>query len=117
MQCWSGVAPVKKQSGKTKIVSFRWARPVFLHQTFVEYARSSVKYSDWARAFFQERVDKGWSKFRIYRALAFKWIRILWRCWKNNEEYNEAKYLQSLQKRGIKTYAGLAVSPTATPCE
>jgi transposase len=107
IQCWSGVAPVKKQSGKTKVVAFRWARPVFLHQTFVEYARSSVKYSDWARAFFQERVDKGWSKFRIYRALAFKWIRILWRCWMNNQAYNEGQYLKSLQKRGIKTYAQL----------
>ena len=117
MQCWSGVAPVNRQSGKSKVVQFRWARPVFLHQTFVEYARSSVKYSDWARAFFQERLDKGWSKFRIYRALAFKWIRILWRCWKNNEEYDEAKYLQSLQKRGIKTYADLVSAPTATLCE
>ena len=117
MQCWSGVAPVKKQSGKTKVVAFRWARPIFLHQTFVEYARSSVKYSDWAQAFFQERVEKGWSKFRIYRALAFKWIRILWCCWKNNEEYNEAKYLQSLQKRGIKTYAELVHQTTATPSQ
>jgi transposase len=115
MQCWSGVAPVKKQSGKTKVVLFRWARPVFLHQTFVEYARSSIKFSDWARAFFQERVDRGWNKFRIYRALAFKWIRILWRCWKNNEQYDEAKYLQSLQKRGIKTYAGLRSAPAPTP--
>jgi transposase len=117
MQCWSGVAPVKKQSGKSKVVLFRWARPVFLHQTFVEYARSSVKFSDWARAFFQERVDRGWTKFRIYRALAFKWIRILWRCWKNNEQYDERKYLQSLQKRGIKTYADLVSASTATPPE
>ena len=107
MQCWSGVAPVKKQSGKTKIVSFRWARPKFLHQTFVEYARHSVLYSDWAQAFFKERLAKGWGKFRIYRALAFKWIRILWRCWKDNVEYTESKYLASLQKRAIPTYAAL----------
>lgn len=117
MQCWSGVAPVKKQSGKSKSVHFRWARPVFLHQTFVEYARSSVKFSAWARAFYQERFDRGWNSFRIYRALAFKWIRILWRCWKNNEQYNEAKYLQSLQKRGIKTYADLVPAPITAPSE
>jgi len=117
MQCWSGVAPVKKQSGRSKVVAFRWARPVFLHQTFVEYARSSVKYSDWARAFFQERLDKGWGRFRIYRALAFKWIRILWSCWRKNEQYDEAKHLKTLQKRGIKTYAGLVPPPTTTPCE
>ena len=113
MQAWSGVAPVQKQSGKSKVISFRWARPLFLHQTFVEYARSSIKFSAWARAFYQERADKGWNSFRIYRALAFKWVRILWRCWKNNEAYNEAKYIQALQKRGIKTYAHLFVEAPA----
>ena len=107
MECWSGVGPIKQQSGKTKVVQFRWARPKFLHQTFVEYARTSVLFSGWARAFFKEHLDKGWGKFRIYRALAFKWIRILWRCWKDNVEYSEAKYLESLQKRGVKTYAAL----------
>jgi transposase len=107
MECWSGVGPVQKQSGKSKVVLFRWARPKFLHQTFVEFARTSVLFSEWARAFFKERLDKGWGKFRIYRALAFKWIRILWRCWKDNVEYSEAKYLAALQKHGIKTYAAL----------
>ena len=111
MQCWSGVGPVKKQSGKSKVVQFRWARPFFLHQTFVEYARSSVKFSAWAAAFFQERLEKGWTRFRIYRALAFKWIRILWRCWKNNEKYSEQNYLDVLRKRGIKTYAALVAAP------
>jgi transposase len=107
MQCWSGIGPVQKASGKTKVVLFRWARPKFLHQTFVEYARNSVLYCDWAQAFFKERRDKGWGKFRIYRALAFKWIRILWRCWKDNVEYNETNYLESLRKRGVQTYAAL----------
>lgn len=107
MQCWSGVAPVQIQSGKTKVVSWRWARAKFLHQTFVEYARSSVLFCPWAREFCKSRMEKGWSKFRIYRALAFKWIRILWRCWKDNVQYDEAKYLASLQKHGVKTYAGL----------
>jgi len=113
MQCWSGVAPVLKKSGKTEVVLFRWARPIFLHQTFVEYARSSVKYSDWAQAFFNEKVQKGWGRFRIYRALAFKWIRIMWCCWRNNEKYDEAQYLKTLQKRGIKTYSGLSAKATA----
>lgn len=109
MQSWSGIGPVTKRSGKSKVVQFRWARPVFLHQTFVEYARSSVKFSPWAEAFFLERIQRGWSRFRIYRALAFKWIRILWRCWKNNEQYNEETYLKALEKRGVTTYASLIV--------
>jgi len=113
MQRWSGVAPVQEQSGKTKVVKWRWARPKFLHQTFVEYARSSVVFCPWAREFFKAHKDKGWGTFRIYRALAFKWIRILWRCWKNNVEYDDAKYLAGLQKRGIQLYASLYTAPAA----
>lgn len=111
MLCWSGVGPVQIQSGKTKVVNWRWARPKFLHQTFVEYARVSVLFCPWAREFFKSRVEKGWGKFRIYRALAFKWIRLMWRCWKDNLQYDEAKYLAGLQKRGVQTYAALYPEP------
>ena len=109
--CLSGVGPVQIQSGKTKVVNWRWARPKFLHQTFVEYARTSVLFCPWAREFFKSRTEKGWGKFRIYRALAFKWIRILWRCWTDNVQYDELKYLAGLQKRGIQLYASLYAAP------
>jgi hypothetical protein len=33
-------------------------------------------------------------------ALAFKWIRILFRCWKDRVAYDERKYLAVLAKRG-----------------
>ena len=32
-------------------------------------------------------------------ALAFKWIRILHRCWVDRTPYDEARYLMALQKR------------------
>ena len=34
------------------------------------------------------------------RALAFKWIRILYRCWQTRTPYNETVYLNALAKRG-----------------
>jgi hypothetical protein len=34
------------------------------------------------------------------RALAFKWIRILCRCWQDQAPYNEATYLNALKRRG-----------------
>ena len=33
------------------------------------------------------------------RALAFKWIRILYRCWVDRTPYDESRYLNALQKR------------------
>ncbi len=34
------------------------------------------------------------------RALAFKWIRVIYRCWQTRTEYSEVKYLESLRKKG-----------------
>ena len=34
------------------------------------------------------------------RALAFKWIRIAFRCWKDRVPYDDFRYLQSLRQRG-----------------
>ena len=31
-------------------------------------------------------------------ALAFKWMRIIFRCWKDRVPYDEAKYLESLKR-------------------
>ncbi len=44
--------------------------------------------------------DKGTSHPAAMRFLAFKWIRILFRCWKNREAYDEAKYIAALQRKG-----------------
>ena len=32
------------------------------------------------------------------RALAYKWMRIIFRCWKNRVPYDEAKYIESLKR-------------------
>jgi hypothetical protein len=34
------------------------------------------------------------------RALAFKWIRVLHRCWLDRVPYDESRYLMALEKRG-----------------
>jgi hypothetical protein len=34
------------------------------------------------------------------RSLAYKWIRILYRCWQTKTPYNEAVYLKALERKG-----------------
>ena len=34
------------------------------------------------------------------RSLAFKWIRIIYRCWKDHTLYDEARYQKALQRHG-----------------
>jgi hypothetical protein len=44
-------------------------------------------------------IAKGKTHQVTLRALAFKWIRVLWVCWKNRTPYDETRYLQQLLKR------------------
>lgn len=99
VQQLSGIAPVTKQSGKTCVVHRRWAASKFLRQTFHEFAAHSIKHSAWAKAYYDMMRARG-NKFQAaVRALAFKWIRIIFRCWKDRTLYDEGTYLTALLKR------------------
>jgi transposase len=100
VQRYSGIAPVTERSGNTSWVHWRWACPNFVRQTFVEWAEKSVHYSFWAGAYYQQQLSKGASHHTAVRALAFKWIRIVYRCWQSRSPYNESLYLKALQRRG-----------------
>ena len=115
--CLSGVAPVKRQSGQQETVYFRFARPKFLHQSLVEFAKCSIGQCDWARLLYEEQIKQGKRDYAAIRVVAFKWVRILWRCWKDDVAYDEVKYLRSLQKRGVKLYESLYDALDALPAE
>ena len=95
---FSGIAPVLKRSGSATTIHRRYARPLFVHQSFIEYANESIRHSLWARAFYQMHKASNKSHWVIIRALAYKWIRILFRCWQERVTYDEIRYLKSLQK-------------------
>ena len=99
VQKYVGVAPVTERSGNKHWVHWRWACPTFLRQTFVEWAARPIPHSFWARAFYDSHRAKGASHNAAVRALAFKWIRILYRCWVDRTPYDESRYLNALQKR------------------
>ena len=54
-----------------------------------EWALHSIAYSDWAREYYEQQRAKGKRRNTAIRSLAFKWIRILFRCWKTNRQYDE----------------------------
>jgi transposase len=99
VQKYVGVAPVTERSGNKHWVHWRWACPTFLRQTFVEWAAETIPRSFWARAFYESRKANGATHNAAIRALAFKWIRILYRCWVDKTPYDESRYLTALQKR------------------
>jgi len=45
------------------------------------------------------------------RALVYKWIRILYRCWQTRTPYDESVYLHALKHRGSPLIAAMAATP------
>ena len=96
---YSGIAPVMERSGKTKWIHRRLACSQFIKQSFHEFAGQSIIYCNWARAFYDKKRADGKGHHAALRALAYKWIRIIFRCWKDQVPYNEQKYTDSLMRK------------------
>ena len=111
MQAYAGIAPVIERSGKSCWTHWRWNCPKFLRQTFHEFAKSTVIHSAWARAYYEQQKQRGKGHNAAIRSLAFKWIRIIHRCWQTRTPYDEGLYLQALAQRGSPLVALLA-APT-----
>ena len=56
-----------------------------------------------ARTFYDQQRERNKSHHAAVRALSFKWLRILFRCWKDRVPYDETRYALTLQKRASAT--------------
>jgi transposase len=112
----SGIAPVRKASGKSSTIQLRWACPKFLRQSFHEFGAASIRFCPWAQACYEAQRARGKGYHAAVRAVAFKWIRILFACWKQRLPYNPELYLQSLQTRGS-AYAKALAEKDSPACE
>ena len=61
-------------------------------------------------AYYHGQRAKGCSHQAAVRALAYKWIRILYRCWQTCTPYDESVYLHALKRRGSPLIATLAAT-------
>lgn len=105
---YAGIAPVIERSGQKMWVHWRLQCPKFLRQSFVEWSNESIRHSFWAREFYRQKREKGKTHQASVRALAFKWIRIIYKCWMDRKPYDEAKYLLALQRKGSPLLNNLA---------
>lgn len=100
LQRYTGVAPVTKRSGASCHIHRRYLCPKFHRQSFHEYAKESVLCCRWAAAYYLQQRTKGSHHHTAVRALAFKWQRIIWKCWQTRTPYQEQIYEAALRKNG-----------------
>jgi transposase len=99
VQQLSGIAPIMERSGKSWWVHRRWACPKFVRQSFHEFAGQSIRWSAWARAFYDQQRQRGNGHHAAVRSLAYRWIRIIYRCWQTRVPYCEETHCRALVRR------------------
>lgn len=73
----------------------------------MEFAKCSLSRCLWAKLLYDDQRRKGKGNWAALRVVAFKWCRILWRCWKERKPYDELTYLRALKRAGVALYAPL----------
>jgi hypothetical protein len=87
-----GVAPVTRESGKHRAVTFRWACNTRLRSALATLADTTRHTSPWARALYQRARDRGCQHAHAIRILARAWCRVLWTCWQKRVAYDPMKH-------------------------
>ena len=101
LQCLSGIAPRRQKSGDTiNRIKHRFTCSKFVRQTFMEWAGLTIRAGGWAQAYYEQQREHGSKHHKAVRALAYKWQRILFRCWKDRVPYDEKTHQASLAKHG-----------------
>jgi transposase len=87
-----GVAPVTRESGKHRAVTFRYACNMRLRAALVTLADTTRHTSPWARALYQRARERGCKHAHAIRILARAWCRVIWTCWQKRVAYEPAKH-------------------------
>lgn len=99
LQAVAGTCPVTKQSGKARIVTFRYACDHQFRQIVQQWAKLSIDHSPWAASYYQAVRPHCHSENEAYRKLANRWLEVLWRLWQDRQPYNEQKHLSAHARR------------------
>ena len=92
-----GAAPVTRESGKHRAVTFRWACNMRLRAALMTLADTTRHTMPWARALYERARARGKEHAHAIRILARAWCRVLWQCWQNRVAYDPTKHRAARQ--------------------
>ena len=98
VQCEAGTAPVTKESGNYRLVTFRRACNKHFRDALYMFAFCSLNKSLWAKKYYDNQRARGITHARALRALSNKWVKIIFAMWKNHTLYDEQRYFADKTK-------------------
>jgi len=105
LQGHAGSVPVTDRSGKQVSVQFRFACNMHLRQAVHQFAFQSLGKSEWARAYYDRGRKRGHSHHHAVRALAAKWLKIIFVLWTRQVAYDETYHLATMARQHLRQTA------------
>ncbi len=102
---YSGMAPVTRASGKTRVVLARYARNRRLADALYQQAFTALNASPGARAYYDRQRARGATHHQALRALANRLVGILHGCLRHRAAYDETTAWPSRESSSIQTVA------------
>lgn len=101
IQRLAGSAPVTKQSGNYRGVTFRFACNKKFRKTLQILALCSLTKCLWARKYYDKQIAKGKTHHHALRCLANKWVKIIFKMWKEHQKYDDNRHLADIAKQKL----------------
>jgi hypothetical protein len=99
LQAQAGTVPVTVRSGKQRVVQFRFACDKGLRYVVDQVAFLSLRSSEWARVYYDEQRARGHAHRRALRALAAKWVKVIFAMWERQVPYDEQYHLATMARQ------------------
>jgi transposase len=102
LQAQAGSVPYTKQSGKSKSIHFRFGCNKRLRYAAYWLAFTSLRTSEWAKAYYDAQRARGHTHRQALRALGAKWLKIIFVMWRDQVPYDENYHLANMTRHQLR---------------
>jgi transposase len=106
LQCLAGTAPVTRRTGKARTnpprwpCHQRWACDKHLRHAIYLFAEQTLTRCFWAEIYYRHHRQKGRSHADALRRLGQRWLKIIFRMWRDRKPYDAMLHNQNQLKHG-----------------
>jgi transposase len=105
LQAEAGAVPITKESGKSRAVQFRFACNKVLRYATYWFSFNALNRCEWAKKYYRDHRARGHSHNQALRALAAKWVKVLFVMWRDDKPYDENYHLANIARQKMRQAA------------
>jgi transposase len=88
----AGSVPSTRESGKLRVVAFRFSCDKHLRAALMDFAADSRFANAWADELYRDARGRHKRHPHAVRIVAAAWVRVIWRMWQDHEAYDPARH-------------------------